>query len=196
MIVFIEGILREKNPARVVIAANGVGYEVFITLSTYEDLPSCQEQVRLHTYHAVREDAETLYGFSTHNECAFFARLLSVSGIGPTLALNILSGLPIATLCRAIADNDTTLISRIKGVGKKTAERMVLELRDKITPFYAATEETTSQDADRVNDAVLALIALGYKNADAYAAVKKACAESSADQPVEDIVRRALGALR
>lgn len=196
MIVFIEGTLVEKNPARVVVNAAGIGYEVFITLSTYEDLPMVKEKVKLFTYHATREDSETLYGFSSPKECDFFETLIGVSGIGPSLALNVLSGLPIVTLCAAIAEADVKQISRIKGVGKKTAERMIVELRDKVSPF-ASAESTTKESAESavINDAVLALIALGYKNADAYSAVKKVCTQSDSEEPVEVIVRRALGSL-
>ena len=198
MIVHLTGTLVEKLPTRIVLDVNGVGYEVFITLATYEDLPATGKECRLHILHAVREDAELLYGFSDPRERAFFMTLTNVSGIGPALALNVLSGLPLVSLASAIAENDVPRLSRIKGVGKKTAQRLIVELRDKVSSL-APAEEASAQTGDGsdtiVSDAVLALIALGYRNADAYAAVKKVCARDGMDLPVEDIVRRALGAL-
>jgi len=194
MIIFIEGILENKSPARAVINAGGIGHEVIITLNTYEDLPSTGEKIRLHTHHHIREDAEILYGFSEDSERDFFVTLIGISGVGPSLAINILSGLPLYSLRAAIANEDVKRLSSIKGIGKKTAERIIVELKDKIPALAAAEEKnkTTSPEDKILNDAVLALVALGYRNSDAYAAVKRVITSASAAMPVEEIVRQAL----
>lgn len=199
MIVFVEGILEEKNPSRVVINAGGVGYEVLITLSTYEDLPPVGQRVRLCVYHSVREDDEVLYGFSSQEEREMFRLLLGVTNIGPATAIGILSGLPVASLRAAIVNEDVKRLSSIKGVGKKTAERMIVELKDKL-PAVAALEERAGKvlsEAERVmNDAVLALVTLGYKNAEAYGTVKRVLHEGGDGMTVEEVVRRALSLLQ
>ena len=199
MIIFLEGILEEKHPARAVINAGGIGHEVIITLNTYEDLPSRGTKVRLQTHHHIREDAEILYGFSNNSERDFFVTLIGISGVGPSLAINILSGLPLYSLRSAIAAEDVKRISSIKGIGKKTAERIIVELKDKVSILSVAEEKSKSaslSSEERVlNDAVLALVALGYRNADAYAAVKRVLSENKSDLPVEGIVREALSSI-
>ena len=200
MIIFLEGILEDKHPARAIVNAGGIGHEVIITLNTYEDLPSKGTKVRLQTHHHIREDAEILYGFSDHSERDFFVTLIGISGVGPSLAINILSGLPLYSLRSAIADEDAKRLSSIKGIGKKTAERIIVELKDKISVLSVAEEKTksgSSSKEDRIlNDAVLALVALGYRNSDAYAAVKQVLSANESDIPVEEIVRKALGAIK
>ena len=200
MIIFLEGILEEKHPTRVVINAGGIGYEVIITLNTFEDLPSAGSKVRLQIHHHIREDAEILYGFSNQAERDFFVILVGIAGIGPSLAISILSGLPLFSLRAAIAAEDVKRLASIKGVGKKTAERIIVELKDKVSALAIAEERTKagtiSAEEQILNDAVLALVALGYRNAEAYAAVKRVLADKGEDQPVEDIVRAALGSLR
>lgn len=200
MITFVEGVVEEKNPAQVVINAGGIGYLITVTLNTYEDLPDNGGRVRLHTYHHVRDDAEALYGFSKKDERSFFASLIDISGIGPTLAINILSGLPLLSLRAAIAAGDVKRLSSIKGIGKKTAERIIVELRDKVSALAIAEEKSEhgkpSPEQQALNDAVLALVALGFRNADAYAAVKQVMAAANGAMTVEDIVRGALGTLK
>ena len=199
MIIFIEGTLEHKSPARAIINAGGIGHEVIITLNTYEDLPALGKKVRLQTHHHIREDAEILYGFSEESEREFFATLIGISGIGPSLAINILSGLPLYSLRAAIANEDVKRISSIKGIGKKTAERIIVELKDKVPALAVAEEKSKSGASPQekiLNDAVLALVALGYKNADAYSAVKRVMASSSEKEPaVEEIVRQALSGM-
>ncbi len=199
MIIFLEGILEEKHPARAVINAGGIGHEIIITLNTYEDLPSKGTKVRLQTHHHIREDAEILYGFSNNSERDFFVTLIGISGVGPSLAINILSGLPLYTLRSAIASEDAKRLSSIKGIGKKTAERIIVELKDKISILSVAEEKSKSgslSSEERIlNDAVLALVALGYRNADAYTAVKLVLSESETDLQVEEIVRVALSSI-
>jgi Holliday junction DNA helicase RuvA len=199
MIAFIDGLVEEKQPMRVVLNAGGVGYEIFITLNTYEDLPHVGQRARVITYHHVRDDAELLYGFSQVAERHFFEQLLAVSGIGPATAIGILSGLPLVSLRAAIVAEDVKRLSSIKGVGKKTAERIIVELKDRISDLAIAEEQAQASGAtsDRVlHDAVLALVALGYRNADAYAAVKRVRGAAGDDIAVEDVVRRALGGLQ
>ncbi|MCX7004152.1 MAG: Holliday junction branch migration protein RuvA [bacterium] len=199
MIAFIDGIVEEKQPMRVVLNAGGVGYEIHITLNTYEDLPLIGKRARVITYHHVREDAELLYGFSRAEERQFFEQLLAVSGIGPTTAIGILSGLPLVSLRAAIVAEDVKRLSSIKGVGKKTAERIIVELKDRISDLVIAEDQTQTsiRTGDKVlNDAVLALVALGYRNADAYASVKRVLSAAGADVAVEDVVRRALSGLQ
>lgn len=199
MIAFIEGVVEEKNPARVVINAGGVGYEINITLNTYEDLPPVGQRTRLCVYHCVREDDEMLYGFSNKDERAMFTLLIGVSSIGPATALGILSGLPLASLRAAIASEDVKRLSTIKGVGKKTAERIIVELKDKMPPLAEAEERAGAalSDEERVlNDAVLALVALGYRNAEAYAMVKRVINDADELLTIEEVVRRSLSAMQ
>jgi len=199
MIAFVEGVVEEKNPAYVVINAGGVGYEISITLNTYEDLPPVGQRTRLCVYHCVREDDEILYGFSSKDERAMFTLLIGVSSIGPATALGILSGLPLASLRAAIAAEDVKRLSGIKGVGKKTAERIIVELKDKMPPLAVAEERAGAalSDEERVlNDAVLALVALGYRNAEAYAMVKRVINDAGELPTIEEVVRRALSALQ
>jgi len=131
MIHFLEGILEEKEPGRLVLALQGVGYEVFIPLSTYERLPGIGQTLRLYIYDCVCEDDHSLFGFLTRAERALFAQLLGVTGIGPKLAMSLLSGLSPQELTGAIRSGDAGRLSRVRGVGRKTAERLIVELKDK-----------------------------------------------------------------
>jgi Holliday junction DNA helicase RuvA len=198
MITFLEGIIEEKHPTCVILNVNGVGYEVIITLNTYEDLPPDGDSVRLHTVHHIREDIEQLYGFSRKSERAFFTRLISVSGIGPTLGISILSGLPVSTFCAAIAAGDVKRLSSIKGIGRKTAERIIVELKDKVSQFGVpeGTEETLTEEDRILNDAVLALVALGFRNSEAYAAVKQITKDAGVPLSIEEVVRQSLASLQ
>ena len=200
MIAFIHGVVEEKHPTRVIINAGGVGYELAITLNTYEDLPPTGQVTRLHTHHHVRDDAEVLYGFSNTAERAFFEQLIGVASIGPSTAIGILSGMPLVGLRAAIVAEDVKRLSSIKGVGKKTAERMIVELKDKISALAVAEEQAqgnaTTAATRVISDAVLALVALGYRNAEAFAAVKQAVAGVTPPAAVEDVVRKALAVLQ
>jgi Holliday junction DNA helicase RuvA len=194
MIAFLEGTLESKNPAQVVLNVNGVGYELLIPLSTYDKLPKPGETVHILTYFHVREDAQTLYGFSSPAERQLFQLLLSVSKIGPKIALSVLSGLAVRELKRAVVEGDKKRLSSISGVGTKMAERMILELRDKFSEGEAleavAGEETPGDIRSR--DAVLALVALGYKQQDAQKMLLAVDARDEPDLGVEDLVRKAL----
>jgi Holliday junction DNA helicase RuvA len=192
MITFLEGILVEKDPTRVVLNVGGVGYEVFIPLSSYDRLPNPDTPCKLLTYHHVREDIEALYGFVTEAERKLFLMLLNVSGIGPKIALAGLSGLSARDFKKAVVEGDVKRLSSVSGIGRKTAERIVVELKDKLGAGEAleaiAGAEPVSAEDMRTRDAVLALISLGYKQQDAQAAVKKVGPQST----VEEIVRKAL----
>ena len=196
MIVFLDGVLEEKNPTRVVVDVGGVGYEAAIPLSSYDRLPAAGQRVRLLTVPVVREDAHLLFGFMTAEERELFLRLTSVNGIGPKLGLAVLSGLSVRDLKAAVAAGDAKRLSGISGVGKKTAERIVLEMRDKLgkgdlAEALAAGNASGPADA-RLRDAVLALVSLGYKPADAQRMVKGVADQVSADSSLEDVLRRVL----
>lgn len=196
MITFLEGTLREVLPTQVVVEVHGVGYEVFIPLSSYDRLPSAGRGVRLLTHLQVREDAHVLYGFASVEERDLFRLLVTrVSGVGPKLALAVLSGMDVARFKGAVVDSDVASIAKISGLGKKTAERIVLELKDKLG--VAAAWEAASAgnaptaEARAANDAVLALITLGYKQVEAAKAVREA-AQKEGGAGAEDLVRLAL----
>ncbi len=197
MITFLEGTLVEALPTQVVINVRGVGYEVLIPLSSYDKLPAPGKPVKILTHLQVREDAHLLYGFMTPAERDLFRLLLQrVSGIGPKLALAVLAGMSVAHFKAAVVNSDTGSIARISGIGKKTAERIVLELKDKVGVAAAweaaSAQHAPSEEEIRLNDAVLALISLGYKQADAHKAVKQASAAATPEAKVEDLVRHAL----
>jgi len=197
MITFLQGTLVEALPTQAVVDVNGVGYEVLIPLSSFDKLPAAGRPVKLLTQLVVREDAHTLYGFMTAAERDLFRLLVhTVSGIGPKIALNVLSGISVAAFRGAVAGGDVKALSRISGVGKKTAERMVVELRDKIGAAgaweAASAQRELSPDDRKINDAVLALMALGFKQIEAHDAVRSVQASLGAEVTVEDLVRACL----
>ncbi len=193
MITFLHGVLEEKQPTRAVLNVGGVGYEVLIPLSTFDRLPIAGESCRLLTHDHIREDAHQLFGFATESERDAFNMLTAVSGIGPKLALSALSSLSVRELKAAIVTGDTRRLSSISGVGKKTAERMIVELRDKIGAGEAleAVAGVGELSGGSLRDAMLALTALGYKQDEAARMVKQVAADA-ADAGVEELVRRAL----
>jgi Holliday junction DNA helicase RuvA len=197
MIAFLHGKLVEAIPTQVTVDVHGVGYEALIPLSSFSKLPPPGHEVRLLTHLAVREDAHVLYGFMTPEERDLFRLLIhTVSGVGPKLALNVLSGMNPVAFRGAVANSDVKALSQISGVGKKTAERIVVELRDKLgaaSAWEASSAERGLAPADRkLNDAVLALIALGFKQAEAHDAVRGAQAALGPDATVEALVRACL----
>jgi Holliday junction DNA helicase RuvA len=197
MITFLHGTLVEALPTQVTVDVQGVGYEALIPLSSYDKLPPAGQQVKLLTHLAVREDAHVLYGFMSAAERDMFRLLINnVSGIGPKIALNVLSGMNVTALRGAVANSDIKALSQISGVGKKTAERIVVELKDKIGPAGAweassAVRGLSSSD-QKINDAVLALMALGFKQIDAHDAVKGAAAMLGPKATLEELVRACL----
>jgi len=197
MITFLHGKLVEALPTQVTVEVHGVGYEVLIPLSSYDKLPSTGGEVRLLTHLAVREDAQVLYGFMTAAERELFRLLINtVSGIGPKIALNILSGMNATAFRGAVANGDFNTLSQISGVGKKTAERIVVELKDKIGAPGAweanSARRALPPDDQKVNDAVLALIALGFKQVEAHDAVRASLNTLGPKVALEDLVRASL----
>ncbi len=202
MLVAIEGVLEEASPLRVVLGLGGLSYEVHIPLSTAEKLPALGQRLRLHTVAIYKEDAQTLYGFYTRQEQAFFKLLVEkVSGIGPKMALSIMSKLSLPVLKTAIVQGDIRLLSQCPGIGKKMAERLVLELKDKIglvpvsaalSPLNFGQEASVGQLSTSFTDTVSALMALGYKAVDADKAARKALQSLSEDASAEALLKKAL----
>lgn len=193
MIAFIRGVLAEKEPTRVVIEAGGVGYEVLVPLSTYGKLPRTGNEAKLLTYHCVREDDEILFGFATEGEKTMFAKLTSVSGVGPKIALAILSGSSIPELAMSIAGGDAKRISSIRGVGKKTAEKICVELKDKVGEFAFAGSGDRDVAAPIAKDAVAALRALGFNEETSSKMVSDVLAKNPDVDSVENVIKQALG---
>jgi Holliday junction DNA helicase RuvA len=198
MITFLEGTLVEALPTHVVVGVHGVGYHVAIPLSSYDRLPPVGQPIKILTHLQIREDAHVLYGFMSHAERDLFRLLVAnVSGIGPKTALDVLSGSTVAHFKAAVVAGDAGLLAKTKGIGRKTAERIIVELKDKVgvaavweaaSAAHAPTPEET-----QVSDAVLALISLGYKQADAHKAVRQAWDKGARE--VEELVRQSLKSL-
>ena len=197
MITFLHGKLVESLPTQVIVDVNGIGYEVLIPLSSFDKLPQPGSEIKLLTQLIVREDAQILYGFATAVERDLFRMLINnVSGIGPKTALNILSGMNAVAFRGAVANGDVKSLSQISGVGKKTAERIVVELRDKVGAAGAleasSAKNSLSSDDQKTNDATLALMALGFKQMDAHDSVRAAQTMLGASATVEQLVRACL----
>jgi Holliday junction DNA helicase RuvA len=197
MITFLRGKLVEALPTQAIVEVNGVGYEVLIPLSSYDKLPAPGQEIQLLTQLIVREDAHLLYGFASGAERDLFRLLInSVSGIGPKTALNILSGMNAVAFRGAVANSDVKALSQISGVGKKTAERIVVELRDKIGAAgaleAASARHGLAPGDQKLNDAILALMALGIKQLEAHDAVRAAQAMLGSSASVEELVRACL----
>lgn len=197
MITFLHGQLVEALPTQAILNVGGVGYEVLIPLSSYDKLPPPGQEVHLLTHLVIREDAHVLYGFMTAPERELFRLLINnVSGIGPKIALNILSGMNPVSFRGAVANGDVKALAQISGVGKKTGERIVVELRDKIGAagaWEASSAARALSPADqKINDAVLALVALGFKQVEAHDTVRGVAALLGPQANVEDLVRASL----
>lgn len=197
MISFLHGKLVAALPTQVTVDVHGVGYDVLIPLSSFDKLPAAGGDVRLLTHLAIREDAHVLYGFATAAERDLFRMLINtVSGIGPKIALNVLSGMNPIAFRGAVASGDVKALSSISGVGRKTAERIVVELKDKIGAAGAweasSAERALSAGGQRLNDAVLALMALGFKQPEAHETVRAAQTMLGEQATVEELVRAGL----
>jgi holliday junction DNA helicase RuvA len=197
MITFLHGTVVEIAPTQVIVEVQGIGYEVLIPLSSYDKIPAPGHEVHLLTHLAIRDDAHLLYGFMTAAERDLFRMLINtVSGIGPKIALNILSGMNVLAFRGAVANGDAKALAQISGVGKKTAERIIVELRDKVGAagaWEASSARRALSPADqRMNDAVLALMALGYKQVEAHDAIRAAQALLGPQAGVEELVRASL----
>jgi Holliday junction DNA helicase RuvA len=194
MIGFLKGRLALKQPPMLLVDVNGVGYELEAPMSTFYGLPATGEPVGLHTHLVVREDAHILYGFGTDGERRLFRALLKVSGVGPKIALGILSGVSVDDFVRIIEAEDVAMLTRIPGIGRKTAERVIIEMRDSVQKFAAPASGGVPAAAvggapSAQSEAFAALIALGYKPPEVVRLLK------SADEPglsTTDIIRRAL----
>ncbi len=197
MIGFLRGILLDKQPPALVLDVQGVGYEIEAPMTTFYDLPAVGENVSLYTHLAVREDAHTLYGFSRLSDRGLFRALIRVNGVGAKLALTILSGMPANDFALCVQAGDTAALVKLPGVGKKTAERLVVEMRDKLADWSATPQSGGSAKAqppdvaNPVEEAVSALMALGYKAPEASRLVR---AVDSRHQSTEEIIRAALQA--
>lgn len=190
MIGSIRGRLLEKNPPQILVETNGVGYEIDVPMSTLYNLPDIGAEVFLYTHYVVREDAELLFGFSTKAERSLFRLLIRISGIGPKIALSILSGISASILAQAVSQAEPGLLTRIPGVGKKTAERIVLELKGKIDTVVGSADSQTPTSGAKA-DIISALVSLGYSEREALQAVKGL----AADVTVNNGIREALKAL-
>lgn len=195
MIGRLSGQLLQKQPPELLIDVNGVGYEVSAPMSTFYALPDIGENLVIHTHMVVREDAQLLYGFSTESERALFRILIKINGVGPKLAITILSGITANDFIRCIHDNDAAALVRLPGIGKKTAERLIVELKDKVGSEEANDSSDVAGSASNsavkspIGDAVSALIALGYKPNDASKMVRSIETEGL---NTEEIIRQAL----
>ncbi|MEY4368714.1 MAG: Holliday junction branch migration protein RuvA [Pseudomonadota bacterium] len=188
MIGRLSGLLLDKNPAQLILDCNGVGYEVSVPMSTFYNLPATGERLTLLTHMVVREDAQLLYGFGTSQERELFRQLIKISGIGARTALGILSGMSVNDLAQAVTLQEVGRLTRIPGIGKKTAERLLLELKGKLGAELGTAPGTEGESS---NDVLSALLALGYSEKEALLAIKQVPAGSS----VSDGIRQALKAL-
>jgi Holliday junction DNA helicase RuvA len=194
MIAHLRGKLLAKHPNQAIVETGGVGYDVTISVPTFSDLPALGAEVALHIHTHVREDQLALYGFLRPSEKLLFEKLLIVSGIGPKLAITILSGMPADEMVGAIRGNDVGRLTRIPGIGKKTAERMVLELRDKLPPAGPAAAPTVPAVNATEDDVLSALLNLGYQRGAAEKALATAVKEGEANS-FDGLFRSALGSL-
>jgi Holliday junction DNA helicase RuvA len=199
MIAHIQGFLHFKSPEYLVIDVDGIGYQVHVPLSTFYDLPQLGSTVSLHIHTHVREDALQLYGFQSPEEKALFVRLISISGIGPRLAVNILSGISPAELVESLIQNNLARLISIPGVGRKTAERIMVELRDKVSslvPGHDVTEPVkATADEAMIEDALSALLNLGYKKGVAQRAIENARKRLQGEITLESLLKESLRAL-
>jgi len=196
MIDSLSGVVQHKEPSLMVIACGGVGYACRVSLQTAAAAGAVGEETMLMTHLAVREDEIALYGFATRSERTCFLQLLGVSGVGPKIALAVLSGLTIGDLQLAIAEGNAKRLASVKGIGKKTAERIVIDLKDKVNPIEAVANATAASADDAkagmVRDALLALTALGFNEDTARKQVQQVLADDPAVSDTETIIRRAL----
>ncbi len=195
MIGRLKGILLERQAPRLLLDVNGVGYEVDAPMTTFYELPGVGEMVTLHTHFVVREDAQLLYGFLRESDRSLFRTLIKVSGVGPKLALAILSGMSADEFVGCVQSGDSAALTRVPGVGKKTAERLVVEMRDRVKDWQGVTlspdavSKAAEPAVDALKDAISALVALGYKLPEASRMVNAVASEGLAS---EEVIRLAL----
>ena len=196
MIAHIRGKLLTRQPSQAIVEAGGVGYDIAISITTFTALPPEGDEVALHIHTQVREDTLALYGFITRDEKRVFERLITVSGVGPKLAITILSGLPSERLVSALRGQDHAMLTRIPGVGKKLSERLVVELKDKLEDMATATPAMQSA-GPAADDVLSALVNLGYSRPAAQKAIETAAAKDKSNaEDFEHLFRAALAAIR
>jgi Holliday junction DNA helicase RuvA len=196
MIAYLKGVLISKSPVSVIVDVNGVGYEVFVPLSTFYELPETESSVsfQIHTQH--KEDTLKLFGFLTEEDKKIFEILISINKVGPKMALTILSGMSTSALLNAVNNNDVDRLSTIPGVGRKTSERLILELKDKLKNIETTEDHSsTSSTNGTMEDALSALINLGYKKPQAEIALKKVMAGSESTTDLEYLIKESLNIL-
>lgn len=197
MIAHIKGIVAEKNPMRIVIDINGIGYELLVPISSYDKIGAIGDTTKLFTYQHVREDVLQLFGFSTQEEREMFLLLISISGIGPKSALGIISSIAVKELKHAIAHENLTLLTAVPGIGKKTAQRIVVELKDKVTKMGITVDPSSkfasSESSQTADEAMMALISLGYHKSISEKAIVRALQENP-DNPMslQELIKAAL----
>ena len=197
MIAHLKGKLTYKSPVTIIIDVNGIGYQVFVSLSTFYALPELKSEVFLDIHTYVREESLKLFGFYTIDEKKIFEKLISINKVGPKLALTILSGMSPVELFTTIDSNDVEKLSTIPGIGSKTAARLILEMRDKmggITLDSEITNDSFSQNG-LFDDALSALVNLGYKKSQAEQTLKKVCPEGKPEDSIEDLIKKSLNLL-
>jgi holliday junction DNA helicase RuvA len=192
MIAFIRGTLVEKTPAYVLIDCNGVGYMIHISLQTYEKLPNVNEPCKLLTHFIVREDANLLFGFHNPKERTLFQQLISVSGIGPNTARMMLSAMSCNELIAAILNDNNKMLQGIKGIGAKTAQRVVIELKDKVDKDISPLDKILSAHNTNKDEALLALVSLGFAKNSADIALNKIIKSEGAEATIEVLIKKAL----
>ncbi len=196
MIAYLEGKLIEKNPTHLILEVNGVGYSIDIPVSTYSNLGEAGQTVRVLTCQQVREDELKLFGFSTKPEKELFELLINVNGVGPKLALSILSCVPVEEFQRSVLKEDLDVLTAISGVGKKTAQRLIVELKEKLGKLYLGEKREPEEEEPTLypahEEALLALVSLGYTKPDAKRALERVVKEEKEAQPVEELIKRAL----
>lgn len=198
MIAYLKGTVHAKSPEQLIVDVHDVGYQLEISNQTYDELPAEGEEVKLLVYHHVTDNDQRLFGFANQNEKDLFELLITVKGVGPKLGLTILSGLPAEEITGAIVQKDKSALSKIKGIGKKTAERMILELKDKMSEMVDATYSPSSSSSLSTNvkdEAVAALQSLGFKKRDAQESIELAAKDENVDGDVQELVKKALSQL-
>ena len=200
MIGRLTGLLAAKRAPQILVDCHGVGYEADVSMTTYYQLPEVGEQVSVWTHLQVKDDSHTLIGFTTESERKLFRQLIKVNGVGPKMALTILSGINNQEFATCVAQNDIATLTRLPGVGKKTAERLIIEMRDKVTDILTHPEQTATGDPletpalSHKNEAVEALVALGYKPVDAEKMVRQAEQTMNSNSTASALIRKALQA--
>jgi len=189
---YIEGIITEKTPTIAILNVGGIGYEIHISLTSYEQLGNINEKAKLYTHLHVRDDAHLLFGFYSREERKLFLQLMSISGVGPRLAQSILSGIKISELKRAIIGEDIQVLTSITGVGKKTAQRLIVELKERIEKVEKIHAGEGTAALGITEEAMLALVSLGYNKSVAERSIKKVLNESEKDITIEALIKRAL----